>query len=198
MREHATSVHLMLDPDDAGQLDVGARRHPTHPDTFFVTIDSLRCHLTLSGPPEPLLAVVERLRAELAATLAATAPPHQPSTTEPSHQQPRPGRRRDPHRGPAAFAGVGSGGGLPPPAAATAGRKAGGAAGRDSWRQVRMSGTRRAQLPTAQPFVLDGCPVPLRSGHGRGGGGTRPARASSLASPAALPVRPGPRLWLGA
>ena len=79
MREHATSVHLMLDPDDAGQLDVGARQHPTHPNTFFLTVDSLRCHITLSGQPEPLVGVVERLRAELAATLAAAGrhPPDQ-------------------------------------------------------------------------------------------------------------------------
>jgi hypothetical protein len=72
VREHATSVHLMLDPADPSQLDIGARRHPELGDTFYVTVDSERCHIALSGPAEPLVAVVERLRAELAATLAAT------------------------------------------------------------------------------------------------------------------------------
>jgi hypothetical protein len=71
VREHATSVHLMLDPADAGQLEVGARQHPELGDTFYLTVDSDRCHIALSGQPEPLVAVVERLRAELAATLHA-------------------------------------------------------------------------------------------------------------------------------
>ena len=71
MREHATSVHLMLDPDDPSQLDIGARQHPELLDTFYLTVDSLRCHIALSGQAESLLAVVERLRAELAATLHA-------------------------------------------------------------------------------------------------------------------------------
>jgi hypothetical protein len=89
VREHATSVHLMFDPDDASPLDVDARQHPELADTFYVTVDSLRCHITLSGPAEPLLAVVERLRAELAATLQAadrsdlTSPaPAEPATEE--------------------------------------------------------------------------------------------------------------------
>ena len=71
MREHATSVHLMLDPTDPGQLDIGARQHPELGNTFYLTIDSDRCRIALSGPAEPLVAVVERLRAELAVTLAA-------------------------------------------------------------------------------------------------------------------------------
>ena len=71
MREHTTSVHLMLDPDDPSQLDIGARQHPELGDTFYLTIDSERCRIALSGPAESLVAVVERLRAELAATLAA-------------------------------------------------------------------------------------------------------------------------------
>ena len=71
MREHATSVHLMLDPDDPSQLDIGARQHPELGDTFYLTVDSDRCRIALSGPAESLAAVVERLRAELAATLAA-------------------------------------------------------------------------------------------------------------------------------
>jgi hypothetical protein len=76
VREHATSVHLMLDPDmldpdDPGRLEVSARQHPELGDTFYVTVDSGHCHITLSGPPEPLVAVVERLGAELAATLTA-------------------------------------------------------------------------------------------------------------------------------
>ena len=71
MREHATSVHLVLDPTDPSQLDVDARQHPELLDTFYLTVDSLRCHITLSGPPELLVAVVERMRAELAATLHA-------------------------------------------------------------------------------------------------------------------------------
>ena len=71
MREHATSVHLMLDPADSSQLEVGARQHPELGDTFYLTVDSDRCRIALSGPAESLAAVVERLRAELAATLAA-------------------------------------------------------------------------------------------------------------------------------
>jgi hypothetical protein len=78
----------MLDPADASQLHVDARQHPDLPDTFYLDIDSLRCHIALSGPAEPLLAVVERLRAELHATLHAagrhdlTSPPEaEPATT---------------------------------------------------------------------------------------------------------------------
>ena len=71
MREHATSVHLMLDPADPSQVDIGARQHPELGDTFYLTFDRERCHIALSGPAESLVAVVERLRAELAATLAA-------------------------------------------------------------------------------------------------------------------------------
>jgi hypothetical protein len=73
MREHATSVHLMLDPTDRSQLEVEARQHPEPDlaDTFYLTIDSLRCRISLSGPPELLVAVVERLRAELHTALAA-------------------------------------------------------------------------------------------------------------------------------
>jgi hypothetical protein len=86
VREHATSVHLMLDPDDAGQLDIGARQHPELRDTFYLTVDSERCHIALSGQAESLLAVVERLRAELAATLAAAARHDltSPAETEPA------------------------------------------------------------------------------------------------------------------
>jgi predicted house-cleaning noncanonical NTP pyrophosphatase (MazG superfamily) len=71
VREHATSVHLMLDPTDPSQLEVEARQHPEPElaDTFHLTIDSLRCRISLSGPPELLLAVVERLRAELVGAL---------------------------------------------------------------------------------------------------------------------------------
>jgi hypothetical protein len=74
VREHTTSVHLMLDPTDPSQLEVEARQHPEPElaDTFYLTIDSLRCRISLSGPPELLVAVVERMRAELAATLATT------------------------------------------------------------------------------------------------------------------------------
>jgi hypothetical protein len=71
VREHATSVHLLLDPTDSSQLEVEARQHPELTDTFYVTVDSLRCHIALSGPAEPLLAVVERMRAQLVATLSA-------------------------------------------------------------------------------------------------------------------------------
>ena len=86
MREHATSVHLMLDPADASQLDLDARQHPELRDTFYLTLDSERCHIALSGQAESLLAVVERLRAELAVTLAA-AGRHDltsPAETEPA------------------------------------------------------------------------------------------------------------------
>jgi hypothetical protein len=61
----------MLDPADASDLHIDARQHPELPDTFYVNVDSRRCHIAISGPVEPLLAVVERLRAELVATLAA-------------------------------------------------------------------------------------------------------------------------------
>jgi hypothetical protein len=71
VREHTTSVHLMLDPTDPSQVDIGARQHPELGDTFYVTVDSERCRIALSGPAESLVAVVERLRAELAVTLAA-------------------------------------------------------------------------------------------------------------------------------
>ena len=71
MREHDTSVHLMLDPTDPSQLDVEARQHPELADTFYLTLDTLHCHITLSGPAELLVAVVERMRTELAATLDA-------------------------------------------------------------------------------------------------------------------------------
>jgi hypothetical protein len=85
VREHATSVHLMLDPDDAGQLDIGARQHPELGNTFYVTVDSERCRIALSGPAEPLVAVVERMRAELGATLAAAGRSDltSPAPTEP-------------------------------------------------------------------------------------------------------------------
>ena len=85
MREHATSVHLMLDADDAGQLDIGARQHPELGNTFYVTVDSERCRIALSGPAEPLVAVVERMRAELVATLAAAGRSDltSPAPTEP-------------------------------------------------------------------------------------------------------------------
>jgi hypothetical protein len=88
VREHATSVHLMLDPADPSQVDIGARQHPELGDTFYLTVDSERCHIALSGQAKSLVAVVERLRAELAATLAAagrhdlTSPPEaEPATT---------------------------------------------------------------------------------------------------------------------
>ena len=86
MREHATSVHLMLDPADASQLNVDARQHPELRDTFYLTVDSERCHIALSGQAESLLAVVERLRAELAVTLAAAGRHDltRPAETEPA------------------------------------------------------------------------------------------------------------------
>jgi hypothetical protein len=71
VREHTTSVHLMLDPGDPSDLHIEARQHPELADTFYLTLDSLRCHIALSGPAELLVAVVDRLRAELAATLHA-------------------------------------------------------------------------------------------------------------------------------
>ena len=37
MREHATSVHLMLDPADASELHVDARQHPELPDPSMST-----------------------------------------------------------------------------------------------------------------------------------------------------------------
>ena len=73
VREHDTSVHLMLDPDDASELPIEARQPPDLADTFYLTLDSLHCRITLSGPAAPLLAVVERMRAELVATLAAAS-----------------------------------------------------------------------------------------------------------------------------
>jgi hypothetical protein len=85
VREHATSVHLMLDPADPSQLDVDARQHPELGNTFYVTVDSERCHIALSGRAEPLVAVVERMRAVLVATLAAAGRSDltSPAPTEP-------------------------------------------------------------------------------------------------------------------
>jgi hypothetical protein len=89
VREHATSVHLMLDPADPSQLDVGARQHPELGDTFYLTVDSERCRIALSGPAEPLVAVVERLRAELGVTPGRRRPPrpHQASGGRARHHQ---------------------------------------------------------------------------------------------------------------
>jgi hypothetical protein len=96
VREHATSVHLMLDPDmldpnDPRRLEVEARQHPEPElaDTFYLTIDSGHCRISLSGPPELLLAVVERLRAELHAALAAAGCPDLPvaALTGPADQE---------------------------------------------------------------------------------------------------------------
>jgi len=61
----------MLDPADASELHVDARQDPELLGTFYVDLDRLRCHIAISGPAEPLLAVVDRLRAELVATLTA-------------------------------------------------------------------------------------------------------------------------------
>ena len=61
-------------PRDAGQLDVDARQHPELGDTFYVTVDSERCRIALSGPAEPLVAVVERLRPSWPPT--RPPPPH--------------------------------------------------------------------------------------------------------------------------
>jgi hypothetical protein len=89
VREHDTSVHLMLDPADASELAIEARQHPELADTFYLTIDHLHCRITLSGPAAPLLAVVERLRAELAATLHAVghADPTHPAPTTPVSEE---------------------------------------------------------------------------------------------------------------
>jgi hypothetical protein len=98
VREHATSIHLMfdpdmLDPDDPRRLEVEARQHPEPElaDTFYLTIDSERCRISLSGPPELLLAVVERLRAELVAALAGAgrADLPAPTLTGPADQEAR-------------------------------------------------------------------------------------------------------------
>jgi hypothetical protein len=75
----------MLDPTDPSQLDIGARQHPELADTYYLTIDSERCHIALSGQAESLVAVVERLRAELAATLAAAG---RPDLTRPEEAEP--------------------------------------------------------------------------------------------------------------
>jgi hypothetical protein len=91
VREHATSVHLMLDPTDPSQLDIGARQHPELGDTFYLTLDSSHCHITLSGPPEPLVAVVERLGVELAATLAAAGRHDLPVAALPGPADPKVG-----------------------------------------------------------------------------------------------------------
>ena len=96
MREHATSVHLMLDPDmvdpdDRGRLEVSARQHPELRDTFYVSVDSGHCHITLSGPPEPLVAVVEGLGAELHATLAAAGRHDLPVAARPGPADPKVG-----------------------------------------------------------------------------------------------------------
>jgi hypothetical protein len=88
MSAFTSMVHLMLDPDDGDQVHIKARRHPDTPATFFLDVDTLRCHISISGPAEPVLHVVERMRAELHTTLRAagrhdlTGPtPAEPATT---------------------------------------------------------------------------------------------------------------------
>jgi hypothetical protein len=78
-------VHLMLDPDDLGQLHIAARQHPDTPTTFFVDLDTLRCHISISGEAEPVLAVVERMRAELRTALRAAG---RHDLTDPAAPQP--------------------------------------------------------------------------------------------------------------
>jgi hypothetical protein len=89
MNEHTSSVHLMLDPADASELHIDARQHPELADTFYIDVDSLRCHIAISGPAEPLVAVVERMRAELVATLAAAgrADLTHPAPTKPATEE---------------------------------------------------------------------------------------------------------------
>jgi hypothetical protein len=90
--EFTASVHLLLDPDDGDKVHVDARQHPDAPDTFFVQVDTLHCHLAISGHAEPVLTVVERMRTELHTTfgaagrhdltdLTAAAPATQPAHT---------------------------------------------------------------------------------------------------------------------
>ena len=85
MSAFTSMVHLMVDPDDLGQLHIAARQHPDTPTTFFVDLDTLRCHISISGEAEPVLAVVERLRAELHATLRAVG---RQDLTDPAETEP--------------------------------------------------------------------------------------------------------------
>ena len=71
MSTFTASVHLLLDPDDGRHVHVDTRQHPQDPDTFFVDVDTLHCHIAISGHAEPVLAMVERMRTELHTTLAA-------------------------------------------------------------------------------------------------------------------------------
>ena len=85
MSAFTSMVHLMLDPDDLGQLHITARQHPDTPTTFFVDVDTLRCHICISGEAEPVLAVVERMRAELHTTLRAAG---RHDLTDPAEAEP--------------------------------------------------------------------------------------------------------------
>jgi hypothetical protein len=85
MSAFTSMVHLMLDPDDLGQLHIAVRQHPDTPTTFFVEVDTLRCHISISGEAEPVLAVVERMRAELHATLRAAG---RHDLTDPAETEP--------------------------------------------------------------------------------------------------------------
>jgi hypothetical protein len=51
VREHATSVHLMLDPADASQLHVDARQHPELPDTSTSTSTACAATSLLAALP---------------------------------------------------------------------------------------------------------------------------------------------------
>jgi len=85
MSVFTSMVHLMLDPDDLDQLHIAVRQHPDTPTTFFVDVDTLRCHISISGEAEPVLAVVERMRAELHATLRAAG---RHGLTDPAEAEP--------------------------------------------------------------------------------------------------------------
>ena len=85
MSVFTSMVHLMLDPDDLGQLHIAVRQHPDTPTTFFVDVDTLRCHICISGEAAPVLAVVERMRAELHATLRAAG---RHDLTDPAEAEP--------------------------------------------------------------------------------------------------------------
>ena len=85
MSVFTSMVHLMLDPDDLDQLHIAVRQHPDTPTTFFVDVDTLRCHISISGEAEPVLAVVERMRAELHATLRAAG---RHDLTDPAETEP--------------------------------------------------------------------------------------------------------------
>ncbi len=70
-----TLLHLLLDP--AAPPEVGSHRHPADPDypelaaVVYLNLQATGGRVTLSGPADQLVSLLDRLRAELATLTAA-------------------------------------------------------------------------------------------------------------------------------